>query len=47
MALVMYGRLVSVRTLRTFLLSFSDTGTVPPERCLFGVMLNIAAVLGK
>ncbi|KAK7805595.1 hypothetical protein U0070_025920 [Myodes glareolus] len=24
----------------------SDTGTVPPERCLFGVMLNIAAVLG-
>uniref|UniRef100_A0A8C6GW38 DNA-damage regulated autophagy modulator 2 n=1 Tax=Mus spicilegus TaxID=10103 RepID=A0A8C6GW38_MUSSI len=24
----------------------SDTGTIPPERCLFGVMLNIAAVLG-
>ncbi|XP_006233185.1 DNA damage-regulated autophagy modulator protein 2 isoform X1 [Rattus norvegicus] len=24
----------------------SDTGTMPPERCLFGVMLNIAAVLG-
>ncbi|XP_032753432.1 DNA damage-regulated autophagy modulator protein 2 isoform X2 [Rattus rattus] len=24
----------------------SDTGTMPPERCLFGVMLNIAAILG-
>ncbi|XP_021013932.1 DNA damage-regulated autophagy modulator protein 2 isoform X2 [Mus caroli] len=24
----------------------SDTGTIPPERCLFGVMLSIAAVLG-
>nr|XP_056701021.1 DNA damage-regulated autophagy modulator protein 2 [Euleptes europaea] len=24
----------------------SDTGTVPPERCLFGIMLNISALLG-
>ncbi|XP_061487809.1 DNA damage-regulated autophagy modulator protein 2 isoform X3 [Rhineura floridana] len=24
----------------------SDTGTTPPERCLFGIMLNIAALLG-
>ncbi|NXI34697.1 DRAM2 protein, partial [Galbula dea] len=24
----------------------SDTGTVPPERCLFGIMLNISAFLG-
>ena len=25
----------------------SDTGTVAPEKCLFGAMLNIAAVLCK
>ncbi|KAM8795833.1 DRAM2 protein, partial [Eudromia elegans] len=24
----------------------SDTGTVPPERCLFGIMLNISAFMG-
>ncbi|XP_068020833.1 DNA damage-regulated autophagy modulator protein 2 isoform X3 [Melanerpes formicivorus] len=24
----------------------SDTGTIPPERCLFGIMLNISAFLG-
>ncbi|XP_063000286.1 DNA damage-regulated autophagy modulator protein 2 isoform X2 [Elgaria multicarinata webbii] len=24
----------------------SDTGTTPPERCLFGIMLNIATLLG-
>ncbi|NXP54859.1 DRAM2 protein, partial [Heliornis fulica] len=24
----------------------SDTGTIPPERCLFGFMLNISAFLG-
>ncbi|XP_048354359.1 DNA damage-regulated autophagy modulator protein 2 isoform X2 [Sphaerodactylus townsendi] len=24
----------------------SDTGTVPPERCLFGIMLNVSALLG-
>ncbi|XP_030329346.1 DNA damage-regulated autophagy modulator protein 2 [Strigops habroptila] len=24
----------------------SDTGTTPPERCLFGIMLNISAFLG-
>ncbi|EDM09593.1 rCG64382 [Rattus norvegicus] len=24
----------------------SDTGTMPPERCLFGVTLNIAGILG-
>ncbi|KAL8179233.1 UNVERIFIED_CONTAM: DNA damage-regulated autophagy modulator protein 2 [Gekko kuhli] len=24
----------------------SDTGTVSPERCLFGIMLNISALLG-
>ncbi|XP_042322255.1 DNA damage-regulated autophagy modulator protein 2 [Sceloporus undulatus] len=24
----------------------SDAGTTPPERCLFGIMLNIAALLG-
>ncbi|XP_044303444.1 DNA damage-regulated autophagy modulator protein 2 [Varanus komodoensis] len=24
----------------------SDTGTTPPESCLFGIMLNIAALLG-
>ncbi|KAH0618993.1 hypothetical protein JD844_018588 [Phrynosoma platyrhinos] len=27
-------------------ISFSDAGTTPPERCLFGIMLNIAALLG-
>ncbi|CAM4685623.1 unnamed protein product, partial [Caretta caretta] len=24
----------------------SDTGTIPPERCLFGIMLNISTFLG-
>ncbi|XP_052670165.1 DNA damage-regulated autophagy modulator protein 2 isoform X2 [Harpia harpyja] len=24
----------------------SDTGTIPPERCLFGIMLNISSFLG-
>ncbi|XP_075632098.1 DNA damage-regulated autophagy modulator protein 2 isoform X2 [Balearica regulorum gibbericeps] len=24
----------------------SDTGTIPPERCVFGIMLNISAFLG-
>ncbi|XP_003220625.1 DNA damage-regulated autophagy modulator protein 2 [Anolis carolinensis] len=24
----------------------SDAGTTPPERCLFGIMLNVAALLG-
>ncbi|XP_025919552.1 DNA damage-regulated autophagy modulator protein 2 isoform X2 [Apteryx rowi] len=24
----------------------SDTGTIPPERCLFGIMLNISAFMG-
>ena len=26
---------------------FSDTGTVPPESCIFGQLLNITAVLSK
>ena len=26
---------------------FSDTGTTPPESCVFGQLLNIGAVLGK
>ncbi|NXF73903.1 DRAM2 protein, partial [Sclerurus mexicanus] len=24
----------------------SDTGTIPPERCLFGILLNVSALLG-
>ncbi|XP_042692341.1 DNA damage-regulated autophagy modulator protein 2 isoform X3 [Centrocercus urophasianus] len=24
----------------------SDTGTIPPERCLFGIMLNVSSFLG-
>jgi len=28
-------------------ISSSDTGTIPPERCLFGIMLNISAFLGE
>ena len=26
---------------------FSDTGTVPPESCVFGQLLNIYAALSK
>lgn len=26
---------------------FSDTGTLPPESCVFGQLLNIGAVVGK
>lgn len=25
----------------------SDTGTIPPERCLFGIMLNVSTFLGE
>lgn len=30
-----------------FVLCFSDTGTEPPESCIFGQMLNMCAVLGR
>lgn len=41
-----YITAVTLRHVDPALPFISDTGTVPPESCLFGVMLNIAAVLG-
>jgi hypothetical protein len=43
----MHGYLCSVKKPQIFFFSFSDTGTLAPEKCLFGAMLNIAAVLCK
>lgn len=37
----------NIKSPSTLSFSFSDTGTVAPEKCLFGAMLNIAAFLCK
>ncbi|KAJ8265882.1 hypothetical protein COCON_G00149810 [Conger conger] len=41
-----YITAVVLRDVDPFLPYISDTGTIPPERCVFGLMLNISSFLG-
>ncbi|KAG9260746.1 DNA damage-regulated autophagy modulator protein 2 [Astyanax mexicanus] len=41
-----YITAISLRHVDPFVPYISDTGTVAPERCVFGLMLNVSAFLG-
>ncbi|XP_058230008.1 DNA damage-regulated autophagy modulator protein 2b [Hemibagrus wyckioides] len=41
-----YITAVELRHVDPFVPYISDTGTVPPERCVFGIMLSVSAFLG-